>query len=245
MISSPGAYSLHRGDVEDAQDLLVDEVPEQRHPPQHVDLARQLLGAVVGGRRRRPRPRALDAHDDGGDVVVAAARVGQVDQLLGQRLDVVALEDVDDARVVQVGVQAVRAEQELVAGQDLEVDRVALDGLVDADRARDRVLVRLVRGGLEALLGERAAPDQLVDQRVVLGELDHLAGAQHVDAAVADVGDEAAVAGDEQRRRGGPHAALLRLGLALVVDGLAGRLDRVLEQRQDVLRADASASPLA
>ena len=96
--------------------------------------------------------------------------------------------------VVQVGVQAVRAEQELVAGQDLEVERVDLDGLVDADRARDRVLVGLVRRGLEVSLRDAAAADQLVDQRVVLGELDDLAGAQHVDAAVADVGDEAAVA---------------------------------------------------
>ena len=111
--------------------------------------------------------------------------------------------------------------------------------LVDADRARDRVLVRLVRGGLEAFLGDAAAADQLVDQRVVLGELDDLAGAQHVDAAVADVGDEAAVARNQQGGRGRAHAALLGLGLALLVHGLAGGLDGGLEQRQEVLRADA------
>ena len=116
--------------------------------------------------------------------------------------------------------------------------RVPLDGLVDADRAGDRVLVGLVRGAVEALLGDAAAPDELVDQRVVLGQLDHLAGAQHVDAAVADVGDEAAVARDEQGRGRRPHAPLLRLGLALVVDGLPGRLDGMLQEGQHILGAD-------
>ena len=132
--------------------------------------------------------------------------------------------------------QAVRAEQELVAGENFEVDGVGLDGLVDADRASDRVFVLLVRGGLEPLLGDAAALDELVDQRVVLGQLDHLPGAQHVDPAVADVGDERAVAGDQHGRAGGPHPALLRLGDPLVIDGLAGGLDGVLQHRQDLGR---------
>ncbi len=117
-------------------------MPEERHLPQHVDLARQLSGAIVG-RRAGDGLGPLDADDDGRDVVVAAPGVGQVDELLGEQLDVVALERIDDPRVVQVGVQAVRAEQELVAGENFEVDRVGLDRLVDADRAGDRVLVRL------------------------------------------------------------------------------------------------------
>jgi hypothetical protein len=52
------------------------------------------------------------------------------------------------------------------------------------------------------------------------------------------VGDEPAVAGDQQGRGGGPHAPLFRFGLALLVDRLTGRLDRFFEHRQDVLRAD-------
>ena len=38
--------------------------------------------------------------------------------------------------------QAVRREQELVAREDLDEQRVDLDALVDADGAGDRVLVR-------------------------------------------------------------------------------------------------------
>jgi hypothetical protein len=166
---------------------------------------------------------------------MAAAGVRQVDEALGQRLDVVALERVDDARVVEVGVKAVGAQEKLVAGEDFEVERVPLDRLVDANRARDRVFVGLVRGGVEPLFSHATTADQLIDQRVVFGELDDLAGAQEVDAAVADVGDKAAVAGDEQGGGGGPHPALLRFCLAFQVDGLAGALDRVLEEVEDGL----------
>ncbi len=87
---------------------------------------------------------------------------------------------------------------------------LALDGLVDADGARDGVLVGLVRRVVEVLLRDAPAPDELVDERVVFGELVHLPAPQHVHAAVPHVRDEAAVADDEQRRRRRPHAALLR-----------------------------------
>ena len=56
-----GRVLLDRGDVEDAQDLFVDEVPEQRHPAQDVDLAGQLLGPVLGGRRAPAAPGARPA----------------------------------------------------------------------------------------------------------------------------------------------------------------------------------------
>ena len=49
----------------------------------------------------------------------------------------------------------------------------------------------------------------------------------------------------QQGRDGGPHAALVRLLLAPLEDGGAGRLDRLLEQRQDLLRCRTGASPLA
>ena len=69
--------------------------------------------------------------------------------------------------------------------------RVDLDALVDADRAGDGVLVRDL---LDLLARELAALDELVEDRVVFGDLLHVAAAHQVDAAVADVGDEARVA---------------------------------------------------
>jgi hypothetical protein len=86
-------------------------------------------------------------------------------------------------------------------------------------------------------LRDLPAADQLVDQRVIFRELHHLPATHQVDAAVADVGDEPAVAGDQQGRRRGPHPALVGLGLSPVIDGVAGRLDRVLQDGQDVLGA--------
>ena len=58
-----------------------------------------------------------------------------------------------------------------------------------------------------------------------------------VDAAVADVGDEAARAEDEERAERRAHAALLGVGLGLLVDAGARALHRVLHEREDVLVA--------
>ena len=151
-------------------------------------------------------PRLVDPQGDGGDVVLAARLVGVVDEALGDRGDLVAGEELAHAVVVEVAVQAVGADQELVARQDVEVDGVDLDRLVDADRPGDGVLVGVVGGAGQVVLGDLAAPDQLVDERVVLGELDDLGLAQQVDPAVADVGDEPAVADHHEGRDGGPHA---------------------------------------
>ena len=115
-----------------------------------------------------------------------------VDEPLRHVLDVAVGELLGQLGLVDVGVHAVGAEQEAIAGQDVEVERVDLDRAVDADRARDRVLVLLVRRALDLLAVELAAADQLVHQRVVLGEDVALVLAREVDAAVADVRDEAA-----------------------------------------------------
>ena len=123
----------------------------------------------------------------------------------------------------------------MIAGQHFEVERVGLDALVGADGARDRVLVFRIRRRIDLVALDLAAPHQLVDERVILGELVHLVLPQQIDARVAHVRDEAAIAGDEQRRRGRAHAALLGLGLAAVIDRRARRLHRVLHHRQDLL----------
>ena len=122
--------------------------------------------------------------------------------------------------------EPVGREEELVARQDLDEEGVDLDALVDADRAGDRVLVRDL---LDLLARELAALDELVEDRVVLGELLDPAVAHQVDAAVADVRDEAVRARDEQRRERRAHAALLGVGLRLLVDARARALHGVLE----------------
>jgi hypothetical protein len=140
-----------------------------------------------------------------------------------------------DFLVIEVGVQPIGAEQELVAGQDFQIHRVDLDGLVDADRAGDRVLVRGVGRASQCLARDLAVADQLIDERVILGELLGSVVADHVDAAVAHMGDEAALADEQEERHGGAHATLVRLFLAAVEDGDAGGLDRVFEHAEHVV----------
>ena len=81
--------------------------------------------------------------------------------------------------------------------------------------------------------------DELVDERVILGELLGAAVAHHVDAAVAHVPDEAALAEQQEGRDGGAHAAFVRLLLAPIEDGHARGLDRVLENPEHVVSGHA------
>ena len=113
-------------------------------------------------------------------------------------------------RVVVVAVQTVAAEQERVAGDHVEHQRVDLHVFLDADSARDDVRVRR-RAGL--LAGHLAALHHLGRVAVVFGELVDLPGAHHVEPAVADVRHQALAADDEHHHERRAHA-----GLA-VVDG--------------------------
>src|SRR6185295_17020430 len=164
-------------------------------------------------------------------------------QLARHVLDLAIGELLGELVLVDVGVHAVRAQQEPVAGQDVEVEGVDLDRAVYPHGAGHRVLVLLVGGALDLLAVELAAADQLVHQRVVLGQDVALVLAREVDPAVADVGDEAAqvvaAAGDEQHGGGGAHAALVGLGLGARVDRAARRLDRVLEDLEDLVALHA------
>ena len=92
---------------------------------------------------------------------------------------------------------------------------------------------------LDLLAVELAAADQLVHQRVVLGEDVALVLAREIHARIADVRDEAAQvisrAGDQQHGRRRAHAALVGLGLRARVHRTARRLDRVLEHLEDLV----------
>jgi hypothetical protein len=139
--------------------------------------------------------------------------------------------------VGDVSVEAVGGEEELVAGEDLEREGVDLDALVDADGPGDGVLL----GDLfDLVAAQLPAFDELVEDGVVLGDLLDLAGAHQVDAAVADVGDVAVGACDEEGGEGGAHAALARVGLGLLVDARARPLHGELEEGEDLLAGPAA-----
>ena len=127
---------------------------------------------------------------------------------------------------------AIARKQELIASLNVTADCVDLQLLRDADCARDDVGVgmidRLVRG-------QHARVHQALDQAVVAGQLDDLAFAKQIGAAVA--GPEAAIAsvGDGEpddrasdrlvRRRLTPASAI-----RFVIDPLE-RGDRAVDQR--------------
>ena len=128
------------------------------------------------------------------------------------------VEELGDAGVGDRLGEAVGAEEDLVAGGELQgVGGVDGDAGVEADGAGEDAALG-VDGGLVG--GEAAAADQLADHGVVGGELLQRPVAQQVGAAVADVGElEVAVAGDGGRGHGGAHAPQARVAGGLVDDG--------------------------
>ena len=94
--------------------------------------------------------------------------------------------------------EPVGAEQDAIAGHELDRVHVDVDRRVDAERTRDDRSLRVHRGFLG---GELALADELLDQAVVVGDLAELAVVQQVRARVADVTDEQGAAARERRPR--------------------------------------------
>src|SRR6202041_3489781 len=93
--------------------------------------------------------------------------------------------------------------------------RIDLDGLLRTQRARDDRALRVLLG----FLGRQPAlADQLVDERVVVGEAQQLAVAQAVGAAVADVRDRHLLLTYVDRRQRRAHAGVLGAALGELVD---------------------------
>ena len=172
------------------------EVLDRRSParrPENAEAQRRRRWA----RRRPPSsrwsvlpspPDLLDAEQHDRDVVPPAGLVGLVDQRVAppRRAICVGREDLRTRLLGDHRGEAVAAEQQDVPGAHRIGPRVDLDLGLGAQRARDdRPLRMLGRLGL----GQLSLADQLVDQRVVLGEALQLAVAEQVGAAVADVGD--------------------------------------------------------
>ena len=145
-------------------------------------------------------PSSPTLHDDGRDVVLAAALVRELDERLDARVAFERERRVQLVGRLEVAVRPSLARTSVSPGDELDDERVDLDALVDADRARDRVLLLDL---LDLLAGQLPALDELIEDRVVLGHLLDVAAAREVDAAVADVGDEPLVA----ERRGGRSAS--------------------------------------
>ena len=138
------------------------------------------------GRGRRSGLFLLDARHHDGDVVLAAPRVGEVHELIADRLDVGLVgDDVRDLLVAHVAGQAVRAQHEDVERRGRQLGQIGLDAAAHAERAGQHVPVGMAAGGV---LGDLPAPHQLRHQRVVVGQLPDLPAADQVGAAVADVG---------------------------------------------------------
>ncbi len=184
--------------------LLVGEVPEEG------DLLERLhpalgFGDLFGGRRGVAG--AADHH--GGDVVLAAALVGQGHEALGQLAQRRRSHHRGDLVVVEVAVQPVGAEHEDVARHGVDDQRVDLHRFLDADRAGDHVAV--LAGG-RLFLGDGAGLELGGDQGVIFGQPVALAVAHQVHPAVAHVADHALAAADGEADEGGAHAALGGVG---------------------------------
>src|SRR5450432_1060780 len=213
-----------------AKELALGEPREERHVRERVALQREPLGALGVDRALFP-----DLHDEGGDVVFAAARVRELDERLDAR---VALEPERPRELVgrlQVAVKAVARENERVARDELDHEGVDLDPLVDAHRAGDGVLLLDL---LDLFATQLPALDELIEDRVVFGDLLDMPVARDINAAVADVRDEALVPHDHDRGERGAHSALVGVVARLFVDLRAGALHRVLDEGDDVFRRD-------
>jgi len=232
-----------------AQSLSASHVHHPRefavvHEAQHRKLAH--------GRHAHAKLRAVlaarlvltDLDDDDRDVVAAAAAVRVVDAALWDRGGVGVGQDalrrylrrrggiVGSQWVGEIVVQPVGAEQEAILGEHVEVLGVDIDGLVDPDRSRDRILDRQIG---DLFLGQPSAAQQLVDERVILGELMDLIVPREVDPAVADVRDEPASASEKQGAQRGAHPFLGGVVGGHLVDACACVAHSELQECEHVL----------
>ena len=130
--------------------------------------------------------------------------------------------DVGDHVVGDHVADPVGAEDQDVTG----VQRQALgaDHRIDVGRGAERLQDDIVHRAVVGLfLRERAFADQLGDQGLVLAELDQVAIAQQIGAAVADMGEPGLAVAKGEHGAGRAHAAAFRMLLRIFDDGPVGR----------------------
>ncbi len=136
--------------------------------------------------------------------------------------------ELSDPGVLDHRREAIRAEQEHVAGPGAARERVDLDVGLRSERAGDDRALRMILG---LLLGELALATQLLDQRMIGREEGQLSVAPEVGATVADVGEGDIVVMDEGGGERGPHARPRGVVLGEAVDPLVGRLRDPAQER--------------
>src|SRR3954468_2637436 len=146
----------------------VPPLPERGYKPRAKPAsgrASSSIGWVRGASRfAHPAEHLHDAlHRNDGDVVVAAARIREVNQHLRHLLQLALHQGVADLVILDQVRQAVGTEQELVPFASLHPDDVHEDVLLEADGAGDDVLQPAV---LRLFLRQEARPDLLVHERM-------------------------------------------------------------------------------
>ena len=142
-----------------------------------------------------------DREQDRGDVVVAAAVVRRLDQRVGGRVEVGRGSRTRIRAIVPASTIVVRPSEQsrkTSPSRRLDGERVDVDVGLGPERARDHRALRVDR---RLLRGELAAPHELGDERVVVGQLLELLVAQPVGARVADMPDRDLPVGLEDRNR--------------------------------------------
>ena len=185
-----------------------------------LGLARKLLTAHFG-------VAGHVGHDDG-DVVVAARRDSLVHQLRRAALRVLhAAQGILDLVVEDHARQAVGADEQAVAGFDVDLVDVGVEVRVAAQRARDHRTLRM-----RARLFGRELPglDHVGHQAVVARELLELALVQQVRARVAYLGDDQSLAFQHGRGHGGSHALAAAPFARCLDDGAVRLLDGAAER---------------
>ena len=170
----------------------------------------------------------VQAQHDDRDVVVATFVFGFAHELAGDAAGVVdRRQDGGHSGLRDHRIEPVAAQQNRVAGPQLELAGVDLDGGFGAQGAAQDAALRVVLGGLAR---EVTLAQHLADQRVIVGHLHEGLVAPQIQAAVADVGELEAVVAQQDGGQGGAHAGLRPVGSRSFVDALVGGL-RGLVQR--------------
>src|SRR5262245_12162092 len=165
---------------------------------------------------RQGQTAAGKLRDDHGDVVLAAALVGQIDQMLAGRLEIPGLvNDPRDLVLVNLSRQAVTANHQRVhvaKGQATDLD---VHVAVSPQGLQDDVAVAV---GFGLFFGDLPGVDQLLHQGLVFGGANDVIPADQISAAVADLPEENLIADRRNRGEGGAKPFVRGVGLALAVD---------------------------
>src|SRR5579862_9562938 len=165
-----------------------------------------------------------DADQHRRNVVAAAVVVGRLHQLLHRESRILLEREEREADLLvlhHVG-ESVGAQQESVVGLRLVHMDLGFDRGIDAERARDEVLVLRE---LRLFRGDEARVELLLEQRMVTRDLLHRFAAQAIQARVADVRHAEEIVEEECHDERRAHAGALRVVLGSRVDRIVGARD--------------------